>query len=134
MKFIKRKVNPHYLSDLGSMNDSKCIIGPSVSLLTVPVFLKLECSACCSRVRSQQMLCILSLQIQPCVKAIHESEHFLLVWMCSFMRVCVFVCLFVCLCMWYIQMYMFTFACVLWFFLCVCLDVRIWHTDFCELH
>lgn len=100
MKFIKRKVNPHYLSDFGSMNQSKCITGPSVSLLTVSVFLKLECSAFCSRVRSQQIHCIRSLQIHPCVEAIHESEHFLFVWMCSFIYVCelifMYLCVYVC--------------------------------------
>lgn len=136
MKFIKRKVNPHYLSDLGSMNQSKCIIAPSVSLLTVSAFLNLECSAFCSRMRSQQIPCIWSLQVHPCVKAIHESEHFLFVWMCSFICVCSFVCMFVCI---YVFMYViytneYVYICMCVVILCACLDVCIWHTDFWELH
>lgn len=112
------------------MNQSKFITGPSVSLLTVPVFLKLKYSAFFSRVRSQQIHCFRSLQIQPCLKAIHEGEHFLLVWMCSFMCVCAHLC--VCLCA-------FVFVCDIYkciclhlhvVILCVCLDVCIWHTDF----
>lgn len=135
MKFIKTKVNPHYLSHLGSMNQSKRIPGPGVSLLTVPASPDLQASSFCSRVGSQQIYCFGNLEVLPCVKAFPESEHFLHVCMCSsFLCVyfCVCLCVSVCLCMWYVHMWMFVFACVV--YLCVCLCVCIWHTDFWELH
>lgn len=116
MKFIKRKVNPHYLSDLGSMNQSKCIIAPRVSLLTVFAFLNLECRAFCSRMRSQQIHCIWSLQVHLCVKAIHRSEHFLFVWMCSFICVCVFICVYVCV-------YICVYVCDIYKWICLHLHV-----------
>lgn len=125
MKFIKRKVNPHYLSDLGSMNQSKCIIGPSVSLLTVPAFLNLECRAFCSRMRSQQIHCIWSLQVHPWEWAFPFCmDVFFYMCVCSFM--CMFVCIYVFMYMIYTNVYVYICMCVV--ILCVsrCVHLTPW--------
>lgn len=126
MKFIKTKVNPHYLSHLGSMNQSKRIPGPGVSLLTVPASPDLHASSFCSRVGSQQIYCFRNLEIHVWKPSLRESISFMYVCVLLFC-VCIFVCACVYLCVYVCDMC--TCGCLYLHVLCICVCVCVCASD-----